>query len=231
MRYLEWQLSSVDVIPPRPAGFFFSHKVCRSTTVMSGGLPPSCHDVPGAQLRCRGFDPRSGPHTSAAQACPQSEVQRGAVAHAGFGLVCGEVLAKGRRVQPDAVEVLRETVGGGSRTSRLAPPPFTGPSRSAAPLESIEVSKSSADQPVMDLDAPNRVPLVSLPAAQSDVPYHLPEEGGACNKCCFKHAPNLDCPTSRPRPKLSSELPDALVEATPFVPMTTSSVIPPSSSS
>ncbi len=83
----------------------------------------------------------------------------------------------------------------------------------------------------MDLDAPNHVPLVSLPAAQSDVPHHLPEEGGACNKCCFKHAPNLDCPTSRPRPKVSSELPDALVEATPFVPMTTSSVIPPSSSS
>ena len=94
---------------------------------MSGGLPPSCHDVPGAQLRCRGFDPRSEPHASAAQACPQSEVQRGVVARAGCDLVCGEVSAKGRRVQPDAVEVLRETVGGSSRTSRLAPPLFAVP--------------------------------------------------------------------------------------------------------
>ncbi len=146
MRYLEQQLSFVDVIPPWPACFFFSHKIRRSATVMSGGLPPSCRDVPGAQLRRRGFDPRSGPHASAAQACPQSEVQRGVVTYAGCGLVCGEVSAKGRRVKPDAVEVLRETVGGGSRTSRLAPPLFAGPSRSAAPLESIEVAKSSSPE-------------------------------------------------------------------------------------
>ncbi len=141
MRYLVQQLSFVDVIPPRPACFFFSHKTRRSATVMSGGLPPSCHDA-GAQLRCREADPRGGPHAGAAQACSQPEVQRGVVARARCGPVCGEVSAKGRRAQLDVAEVLRETVDGGPRTCRLAPPLFAGPSRPSAPLEGVAVSKS-----------------------------------------------------------------------------------------